>query len=162
MNLGNIAWTVFTVQIVLYDLASSLIVAGDAFSKFCDKRIECQSLRITINSIYQIDRGNDVDFAVQHTQCVYRESALRAANVETQHAFIDAITSWEIVQRIPCDLIVPGAVPQQAYDMSNIGDGGWDHRGFDRGMFGHTIVVETAHSDKAKAKEKEQHIPVTS
>lgn len=162
MNLGNIAWTVFTVQIVLYDLASSLIVAGNAFSKFCDKRIECQSLRTTINSIYQVDRGNNVDLAVQHTQGVYRESALRAANVETQHSFIDVITSWELVRRIPCDLIVPGAMLQQAYDMSNIGDERGDHRGFVRGMFGHTIVVEIAHSGKPKAKEKEQHSPITS
>ena len=98
MNLGNIAWTVFTVQIVLYYLASSLIVAGDAFSKFCDKGIEGQSFGITINSIYQVDRGDNVDFAVQHTQGIYRESAFGAAKASTQHSFIDAITSWRYVQ----------------------------------------------------------------
>ena len=97
MNLGNIAWTVFTVQIVLYYLAGGLIVAGDAFSKFCDKGIEGQSFRITINSIYQVDRGNDVDFAVQHTQGVDRESAFGAAKALTQHSFIDDISSWEYV-----------------------------------------------------------------
>ena len=92
MNLSNIAWTVFTVQIVLYYLAGSLIVAGDAFSKFCDKGIEGQSFGITIDSVYQVDRGDNVDFAVQHTQGVYREPAFGAAKASTQHLFIDAIT----------------------------------------------------------------------
>ena len=42
--------------------------------------------------------------------------------------------------------------------MSNIGNGGGNHGGFVRGMFGHTIVVETAHSSNHQANEREQHL----
>ena len=46
--------------------------------------------------------------------------------------------------------------------MSNIGNKRGNHRGFIRGMFGHTIVVEIAHSGKRKAKEREQHLAIAS
>ena len=51
---------------------------------------------------------------------------------------------------------------QQTYNMSNIRNGRRNHRGFVRSMFGHTIVVEIAHSGKRKAKEREQHLPIAS
>lgn len=46
--------------------------------------------------------------------------------------------------------------------MSNIGNSRGNHRRFVRGMFGHTIVVEIAHSGKRKAKERKQHLPIAS
>ena len=60
---------------------------------------------------------------------------------------------------IPYDLIVPGTVPQQSYDMSNVGKRGGDHRRLVRAMPGYAIVVkDIAHGSKRNAHEREQHL----
>ena len=91
MNLGNIAWTVFAVQIVLHYSTGGFIVAGDAFPKLGDERIEGQYSRVAVDSIHQINRGHHIDFAVQHPQGVYRELAFSAADTAFQQLFVDAI-----------------------------------------------------------------------
>ncbi len=65
-----------------------------------------------------------------------------------------------IFWKIPYELIITGTMLPQSYDMSNIGNGGGNHRGFVRVMFGHPIVVEKAYGSKRKDNEREQHPPL--
>lgn len=52
MNVGDIARTVFAIQIVLDDVAGRFIVTGNTFSQLGDEGIESQYFRIAIDSIY--------------------------------------------------------------------------------------------------------------
>jgi len=62
--------------------------------------------------------------------------------------------------KIPHEFKITGTMLHQSYDMSNIRNGGGNHRRFVRVMCGHQIVVEKAYSSKRKDNEREKHLPL--
>lgn len=71
MNVRNVAWALFTVEIVLDYLACRLIMACDTFPEHGDKWIEGNCFRITVDSVDHIGRCHDINFTAQHVESVY-------------------------------------------------------------------------------------------
>ena len=76
MNVNNIARTILAVQIMLHSLTGSFIMARHTFSQLGDERVKCYLFRVSIDSVDESRRCDDVNFHVQHFQCIYGEIAI--------------------------------------------------------------------------------------
>ena len=77
MDVNDITCAILAIQIMLHDLGSSLIMASHALPNFRNKRVEGQSLRAAVYSRYKFRGCNDIDFPIEHWQCVNGQFTFR-------------------------------------------------------------------------------------